>query len=87
MKVLIDEISEFINKGWPGDDWYMKDAGTGFRHLTDDGEASRVPGTLVELNEFYCLILWGTLSVEIPKGNLEAVRAAIKAAGGKVLNA
>jgi hypothetical protein len=59
MKVAIDEISKFINEGWPGPDWYMDDCGPAFEeHFSDDGETPKAPGTKVELADFECAICW-----------------------------
>ena len=58
MKVLIEEISRFVNEAWP-DGYYQDDCGPAWEaHFTENGEAPRIPGELVELEDFECSLVW-----------------------------
>ena len=58
MKVPIEEILRFVNEGWP-DGFYQNNCGPAWEvHFTENGEAPRIPGEVVELEDFECSLVW-----------------------------
>ena len=58
MKVSIEEILRFVNEGWP-DGFYQDDCGPAWEaHFTENGEVPRIPGEVVELEDFECVLIW-----------------------------
>src|SRR4051794_23431764 len=57
MKTTVDEISRFVNEGWPKPDggWYMEDGEPGWEeHMDDESYNPLIPGTVVQDTEFEC---------------------------------
>ena len=62
--IVVDELADFMNVGWPGEDWHLADCADYLWETTFEPSQGRelykpiTPGTMVNLYDYEARVLW-----------------------------